>query len=136
MHFENVRVPSSNIILGKTLQSVFKHQLTDFPSGTACCINKTIKHRIFCFIMPLLSLGIKMIYSLRPVGQRCNFPLPVVFPGEGRGFEIAQGRLGPGRLHHCMRAVGAAELALELLCERAASRSTFGKKLYQHVSGA
>lgn len=105
----------------------------------------TPKHaRHSMILVPADTTGIEKIRPMQVYGQDdaphghlhlrftdVRVPAGNLLVGEGKGFEIAQGRLGPGRIHHCMRAIGQAEMALELMCKRSLEREAFGKKIAQ-----
>lgn len=98
-------------------------------------------------IVPMDTPGLTVVRSLSVLGnldspeghaefllKNVRVPIENILLGEGRGFEIAQGRLGPGRIHHCMRMIGMAQRAMEMMCRRSTERTTFGKKLADYSS--
>ena len=101
------------------------------------------KHQRHSMILvPADTPGVKVLRAMQVYGHdeaphghmhirfsKVRVPVENLLLGEGRGFEISQGRLGPGRIHHCMRAIGQAESALELMCRRSIQREAFNKKL-------
>jgi acyl-CoA dehydrogenase len=104
--------------------------------------NKHQRHSMF--LVPAETPGIEILRPMQIFGADdaphghmhvrytdVRIPLDHLIQKEGAGFEVAQGRLGPGRIHHCMRSIGTAERALELMCKRSLSRTAFGKPLYQ-----
>jgi acyl-CoA dehydrogenase len=116
------------IVMGKTDPSAPKHQQQSM------------------IVVPMDTPGVNVLRGLPVFGYQdqeghaevefsdVRVPVDNLLAGEGQGFMISQARLGPGRIHHCMRAIGAAERALELMCKRAQSRVTFGRPVSENAN--
>ena len=115
-------------------------RLLIFMGLTDCAAPKYRRHSMV--LVPLSTPGVEIVRMVPVFGaydapfghgevsfRNVRVPVDNIIAGPGRGFEIAQGRLGPGRIHHCMRTLGAAERALELLCRRSLTRVAFGRPL-------
>jgi acyl-CoA dehydrogenase len=116
------------IFMGKTNPDAGRHEQQSMIVVPADTPGITIKRELSVFGYDDAPHGHSEVLF-----QNVKVPVDNILLGEGRGFEIAQGRLGPGRIHHCMRLIGIAERALKLMCERAVSRTAFGKTIAQQT---
>jgi acyl-CoA dehydrogenase len=115
------------IVMGKTDPSAAKHQ-----QQSQILVPRDAKGVTIEKMLPVFGFDDAPHGHARVKLDNVRVPASNILLGEGRGFEIAQGRLGPGRIHHCMRTIGKAEEALEKMVKRLASRTAFGKKIIEH----